>query len=100
AARHGGGWLRVDLPDFEPASAGDATPDDTVAALGEALDHLATTHPRHAEIVQLRFFAGLTLEQAAAVVGISVPTAKRDWAFARAWLFRQLQRSREEDRGT
>ena len=93
-ARHGGGWLRIDHPDFDfakPDSPAD-TDTDTIEALCAALDRLEVSHPTHAELVQLRFFTGLSLREAAAALGFSEPTAKRYWAFARAWLFRELRR--------
>src|SRR5262245_18449014 len=62
------------------------TPDDELLALDEALTHLATFDARKAQLVELRFFAGLTNDHAAAVLGVSPSTADRDWAFARAWL--------------
>ena len=58
----------------------------------DALDSLATHDSRKAELVKLRYFVGLTIEQAAEALGVSEPTAKRDWAFARAWLFREIGR--------
>src|SRR5262249_24372381 len=61
-------------------------PDDELLALDEALTQLAALDARKAQLVELRFFAGLTNDQAAAVLGISPTTADRDWAFARAWL--------------
>ncbi len=61
-----------------------------VLDLDEALEHLAREHPRHAELVKLRFFAGLTLAQAAAALQLPPSTADRHWAFARAWLYRRL----------
>lgn len=65
-------------------------PDDELLALNEALDQLAVQHSRKAKLVELRYFAGLTMEQSAEVLGTSLATANRDWAYARAWLFRQL----------
>ncbi|MCK6499428.1 MAG: sigma-70 family RNA polymerase sigma factor [Nitrospira sp.] len=93
--RHGGGWLRLDSVDFsELAKAGsEEAASERVVRLSEILDRFARTEPRKAELVKLRFFAGLTLEDAAEVLDISEPTAKRDWAFARAWLFREMQRA-------
>ncbi len=79
----GGGRRRVELADVEPAS---AAPDEDLLALDEALDRLAAKHPRKAELVKLRFFAGLTNEQAAQALGISTSTADNDWAYARSWL--------------
>ena len=88
ACRHGGGAERVNLDALElPASLGD----EELLALDEALDRLAAIDPRKAGLVKLRFFAGLTIEEAARVLQISGPTAKRDWTYARAWLFRELR---------
>lgn len=86
AARHGGGWQRIDLPDGnEPVDPG-IEADERVLALHEALERLATQSPQKAELVKLRYFVGLSIEEAAAALEISVPTANRWWAFARAWL--------------
>lgn len=60
--------------------------------LDEALEKLTAADPAKARLVQLRFFAGLTLDEAASILGISPATADRHWAFARAWLFRELSR--------
>ena len=92
--RHGGGLQRVDVDDalVEIAAPGS---DDELLAVHEALDRLATHDARKAELVKLRYFVGLTLEQAAEVLGVAVPTAKRDWAYARAWLFKEISRSRQ-----
>jgi DNA-directed RNA polymerase specialized sigma24 family protein len=69
----------------------DSTGDD-LFAVAEALSRLATAHPRAARLVQLRFFLGQTLEEAAALLGLQARTAYRDWAYARAWLRRELDR--------
>jgi len=69
-----------------------AVPDEELVALDEALDRFAREQPRMAELVKLRFFAGLTLEQAAEALAVSVRTAKRDWTFSRAWLRRDMDR--------
>src|SRR5262249_48158509 len=69
-----------------PDDAAAPTPDDELLALDEALTQLAALDARKARLVELRFFAGLTNDQAAAVLGVSPTTADRDWAFARAWL--------------
>lgn len=66
---------------------------DHLMALEEALSRFATEEPRKAELVVLKFFAGMTLPEAAATLGISVPTAERWWAFSRAWLFSELEES-------
>jgi RNA polymerase sigma factor (TIGR02999 family) len=85
----GGGRRRVDLDDVDPAAiAGPAGVD--VLALDEALGKLERDDRRKAELVKLRYFAGLTNDQAAAVLGISGATAENDWAYARAWLRLQL----------
>jgi RNA polymerase sigma factor (TIGR02999 family) len=93
AERHGGGLRRVDVDD---SALGIASPggDDELLAVHEALDRLAGHDARKAELVKLRYFAGLTLEQAAEVLGVAVPTAKRDWAYARAWLFKEIAADR------
>lgn len=65
--------------------------------LSDALDRLAALSPRQARLVELRFMAGLTVEEAAEVLGVSTPTAERDWVFAKAWLRRELQNGRAGD---
>jgi RNA polymerase sigma factor (TIGR02999 family) len=89
AGKAGGGWQRHELLDAELAvdSAG-----DDLFAVDEALTRLAEAHPRAARLVQLRFFLGQTLEEAAAHLGLQARTAYRDWAYARAWLRRELDR--------
>ncbi|HJZ59084.1 MAG TPA: ECF-type sigma factor [Gemmataceae bacterium] len=89
-ARHGGGRRRIELADV-PA----AVPDEDLLALDEALGRLAARDPARADLVKLRYFAGLTVPQAAAALGVSVATAERHWAFARAWLFAELNCSGE-----
>jgi RNA polymerase sigma factor (TIGR02999 family) len=86
--KHGGDRARIDLDDQAGPSAADRA--DDLLALDEALTGLAREHPAKAELVKLRYFAGLTLEEAAACLGISPATAKRHWALARAWLFAAL----------
>lgn len=81
--KYGGGHRRVDLANVDPAVDG---PDIDLIALNDALDRLAVSDPRKAELVQLRYFAGLTIEQAAQALGISTSTADNDWAYAKAWL--------------
>jgi RNA polymerase sigma factor (TIGR02999 family) len=89
AAKAGGGWQRQELLDAELAV--DSTGDD-LFAVDEALSRLAGEHPRAARLVHLRFFLGQTLEEAAAHLGLQARTAYRDWAYARAWLRRELDR--------
>jgi RNA polymerase sigma factor (TIGR02999 family) len=91
AVRHGGKLHRTELDDVEIAA---GHPDEELLAVHEALDALATHDARKADLVRLHYFAGLTLEEAASALGLSVRTAKRDWAYARVWLFREIQRSR------
>jgi RNA polymerase sigma factor (TIGR02999 family) len=80
----GGGRHRLDLDDIEPAL--QEQNGDRLLALDEALRQLEAEDPRKAELVKLRFFAGLTAEQAAAALGVSLSTAEKDWAYARSWL--------------
>jgi RNA polymerase sigma factor (TIGR02999 family) len=81
AQKRGGGWQRQDLAAI-PAR----EPDEELLALDEALRKLAVIEPLKAKLVELRYFAGLTGDQAAAVLGISPTTADRYWTYARAWL--------------
>jgi RNA polymerase sigma factor (TIGR02999 family) len=80
----GGGRRRLDLDDIEPAL--EEENGDRLLALDEALRQLEAEDPRKAELVKLRFFAGLTAEQAAAALGVSLSTAEKDWAYVRSWL--------------
>jgi RNA polymerase sigma factor (TIGR02999 family) len=89
ADKHGGGRLRLDLP--EDLSAPAARTDDLVA-LDEALGRLEGHDPEAARLVKLRYFAGLSHQEAAAALGLSRGAADRLWALARAWLFRQLSK--------
>lgn len=91
AGRNGGGLARVDIADLEIATIAD---DEELLAVHEAIDRLATEDPQKAQLAKLRYFAGLTFEEVAKVQGISVPTAHRHWAFARAWLYEEIQRQR------
>ncbi|MFO1514762.1 MAG: sigma-70 family RNA polymerase sigma factor [Verrucomicrobiota bacterium] len=86
--RHGGGKERVNLDGLDLAAAMD---DEQLLELNEALNQLAEHDAQKAELVKLRFFTGLTNEQVAQVLGISEPTVKRNWAYARAWLFRRME---------
>jgi RNA polymerase sigma factor (TIGR02999 family) len=89
ALRHGGGQERVDIDDLELAA--DTENDDQLLAVHEALDKLAAQDPPKAELVKLRYFAGMTIEEAALALGISEPTAKRWWTFARTWLYQEIR---------
>jgi RNA polymerase sigma factor (TIGR02999 family) len=90
--RHGGGRRRMDLLDAKVAA---PTDDEQVLLLDEALARLAAARPQAAELVKLRFFAGLTLEEIAPLLSLSPRTARRLWAFARAWLRRDMERANE-----
>src|SRR5262245_14025209 len=79
----GGHLTREDLDPEHPA---DPDRSEHLLALDEALDRLAAVEPRAAEVVKLRYFAGLSIPEAAAVLGVSARTADSDWAYARAWL--------------
>jgi RNA polymerase sigma factor (TIGR02999 family) len=85
--KHGGGLRRVELDDQLPAPP--AEPDDLLA-LDEALEKLGAEDPEAASVVKLRYFAGLSVEEAAETLGISRATAYRHWTFARAWLLEEL----------
>jgi len=69
-----------------------AADDDQLLAVNEALEKFAALEPRKAELVKLRYFVGLTIAEAAQVLHISEPTAKRWWTYARAWLYSEMQR--------
>jgi len=88
--RHGGGCERVDLEEQDLA-APDA--DRQLLAVHEVLDKLATEHPAQAEVVKLRYFAGMTNEETAQVLGVSVATVKNYWMFARTWIFHEIRNS-------
>src|SRR5262245_31278520 len=87
ADKRGGGRSRLDAARIEIAA---PEPDDDLVAIDAALDHLAAADPVKADLVKLRYFAGLTIEQAADALGISPATAKRYWAYSRAWLFQHV----------
>jgi len=87
------GGQRINLSSLDLAA--DADP-EALLILHEALDSLSALDAEKAELVKLRFFTGLTLEDAAEVLGLSLATAKRAWSFARAWLFREIKRLQAE----
>ena len=88
AASHGGGLARVDVERLQLAA---AMPPDELLTVDDALERLAQVDPQAAELVRLRFYAGLEHGQAAEILGISRRTADRGWAFARAWLFQEIR---------
>jgi RNA polymerase sigma factor (TIGR02999 family) len=85
--RHGGGQLKIDLENLDLASP-DA--DDQLLAVNEALDKLASQDPIEARLVKLRYFVGLTNEEAASLLDISPRTARNYWAHARTWLYHEI----------
>jgi RNA polymerase sigma factor (TIGR02999 family) len=89
--KHGGQMERVDVDEVEIPS---PLPDDELLAMDEALDRLTEVDPRAAELVKLCFFVGLSQPQAAKELGVSITTIERTWAYARAWLFREIQKQR------
>ena len=90
--RHGAGQKPLDIGTIEIAC---PAKDEELLAVDEALERLALEDSPKADLVKLRYFVGLTLEEAAEVLGISVPTAKRWWTYARAWLFREITASQQ-----
>src|SRR6185369_16842601 len=87
AQRHGGGQVRVDMQQIDLAS---PDTDDQLLAINEALDKLATQDRIEAELVKLRYFAGLTTDEAAHLLDISPRTARNYWAHARTWLYHEI----------
>ena len=90
AVRHGGEWERTALDSIKAPGITPGQPEELLA-LNEALDELAAEDARKARVVELRYFVGLSVEEVAEVLEISTPTAKRDWAFARAWLHHAIK---------
>lgn len=92
AKRRGAGAAHLDVDDLEIAA---PLADDQLIALNDALDRFAQLEPQQAELVKLRYFVGFKIEEAAEILGISKATATRWWAYARAWLFREISTSGE-----
>jgi RNA polymerase sigma factor (TIGR02999 family) len=92
AVRHGGGQVRLDIQELEIADGGK---DDELLAVHDALEKFAARDKQKADLVKLRYFVGLTTEEAAKILGISVPTADRWWNFSRAWLFAEIERQQK-----
>jgi len=86
--RHGAGCERVVLEEQDWVA---PNPDEQMLAVHEVLDKLATEHPQEAEVVKLRYFAGMTNEETAKVLGVSVATVKNYWTFARTWIFCEIR---------
>jgi RNA polymerase sigma factor (TIGR02999 family) len=91
ALRHGAGQARLDVQEFEIAA---PAPDNEMLAIDEALNKLAALDKDKAELVKLRFFIGMTIEEASRVLRISEATAKRWWVYARAWLHAEVRPGR------
>jgi RNA polymerase sigma factor (TIGR02999 family) len=89
-AKRGHGQLHVSLSEAEQQPAAERA---DLMALDEAMKELERVDPRKGRVVELRYFGGLSLEEAALVLDVSVATVRRDWSFARAWLFRELSRA-------
>ena len=94
ADKRGGEWCKVE---FEEALAPAASRNLDVVALDDALKDLAKLNPQHSQIVELRFFGGLTIEEVAEVLDVSPRTVERDWRMARAWLRRQIFSDKSDD---
>jgi len=90
AEKRGGNRQRIDLDKVDIAAEAD---DDTLLLVNEALDRLAGEDAKAAEVAKLRFFGGLTLEEAGQVMGVTERTANRYWAFARVWLFDEMRQT-------
>ena len=86
--RHGGRFERVEIDEFEVAA---PSPDDELLAVHDVLDAFSIQYPVQAELVKLRYFAGMTNEEASQVLGISLSTLNNYWNFSRAWLFKQIR---------
>jgi RNA polymerase sigma factor (TIGR02999 family) len=92
AQRHGGGQAKLDLDELEIAAPEE---EEEMLDLNDALEQFARFDPRKAELVKLRYFVGLTTQEAAEILGISVPTADRWWSYSRAWLLQEIERQRK-----
>ena len=92
--KHGWGWQRVDLDQVNVAI---QTDDDTLLLVDEALTRLEQEDPQKAELVKLRYFAGMTIPEAGKALGLSESTAKRLWTYARAFLLREIKRLQVSD---
>ncbi len=90
ARRHGGELQRVEFEEMDITAPGD---DQDILEVNEALTKLALQNPKEAELVKLRYFVGMTLEEAATALNISARTADNYWAHAKAWLYREIGRN-------
>ena len=90
--KYGGDWQRVDLEEINVATESN---DETLLFVSYALEKLAVKDPACAELIKLRFFAGIPNRQAAEILGLSERTAKRNWAYARAWLAKEIEQIKD-----
>jgi RNA polymerase sigma factor (TIGR02999 family) len=88
AIRHGGGQARLDIQEIDIAAPAE---EEALLAIDEALDRFCSLDPKKAELVKLRYFVGMTVEEAAGTLGISEATARRWWEYARAWLYTEMR---------
>jgi len=91
--KRGGEWERISVDSVDLGDLEEPRDPMELLALDRAVEELAALDPRHAKLVELRFFGGLSIEETAEVLGSSAATVKRDWALARAWLYRRLEGS-------
>ena len=91
SVRHGGGQQRIDL-ETQLCISSDGDGDDTVLAINDALERLRAEEPEAAQVVTLRYFAGLTIKETAAAMNLSVRTVNRHWTYARTWLYGYLEK--------
>jgi RNA polymerase sigma factor (TIGR02999 family) len=89
-SKRGGGAARISIDDADPAAPAAAVDPADAFVLDQALTRLEALDPQQGRIVELRYFGGLTIEETAAVMQLSTGTVKRDWAVARAWLYREM----------
>ena len=90
--KYGGEWQRVDLDEINVAAESN---DETLLFVSDALEKLAIKDPVCAELIKLRFFAGIPNHQAAEMLGLAERTAKRNWAYARAWLAKEIEQIKD-----
>ena len=91
AVKRGGGAIQLTLEDGDGQRRSDADDAVDILSLNDALERLTALDPRQGQVVELRYFGGLSIQETAAAMGISVATVKREWAVARAWLRRELE---------
>ncbi len=89
--KRGGDWIRLPSIEINAIPADKLDQDERILAVHDALEQLEQSAPRQSEIVKLRFFAGMTVEETANFLGISTPTVKREWATAKVWIYRLIQ---------